>query len=64
MRQVKQELSPRERRVFIELPAIRAVLTLALPTILGQLITVIYNFADTYFVGRPKDPAMVAAIAI
>ena len=41
VRQVKQELSPRERRVFVELPAIRAVLTLALPTIFGLLITVI-----------------------
>ena len=66
MRQVKQELSPRERRVFVELPAIRAVLTLALPTILGQLITVIYNFADTYIAakdfadfGDPDDPYKV-----
>lgn len=36
----------------------------AVPTILSQLITLIYNLADTYFVGQTNDPAQVAALAL
>lgn len=45
-------------------PVVSAVFTLALPTILSQIITIIYNFADTYFVGRTENPAAVAAISV
>lgn len=61
---MQQELSEREREIFVEIPPTHAVLTLALPTIISQVITVIYNLADTYFVGRTNNPNMVAAIAI
>ena len=39
----------------------RAVWTLAIPTVITQLINMIYNFADTWFVGRTGNAAMVAA---
>lgn len=41
-----------------------AVMALALPTVLSQIVTIIYNFADTWFVGRTENPDAVAAISI
>ena len=42
----------------------RAVRTMAIPTVLGQLIILIYNMADTFFIGRTDNPAMVAAASL
>ncbi len=41
-----------------------AVATLAVPTIFSQIITLIYNLADTFFVGHTGDPAQVAALTL
>jgi len=42
----------------------KAVLSLAIPTVISQLITVVYNMADTFFIGQLNDPAQVAAATI
>ena len=42
----------------------KAVLSLALPTMLSMLVTVIYNLADTFFVGQTGDPNQVAAVTL
>ena len=42
----------------------RALLTMAIPTIVSQLITLIYNMADTWFIGRTNNPYMVAASSL
>ena len=36
----------------------------AIPTILSQLVTLLYNLADTFFVGHTNDPAQVAALTL
>lgn len=41
-----------------------AVAKLAVPTIVSSLVTVIYNMADTYFVGLLNDPVQTAAVTI
>lgn len=51
-------------RLFEEAPVPRAVLTLAIPTILSCLVMVIYNLADTYFVGMLNDPVENAAVTL
>lgn len=61
---MKQKLNAREQKIFVEMPAFHAVLTLAVPTVLSQIITVVYNLADTYFIGRTNNPNMVAAASI
>ena len=48
----------------LELSAPRAIAKFAIPTILSQLVTLIYNLADTFFVGRTNDPAQVAALTL
>lgn len=42
----------------------RLIVKFAVPTILSQLVTLIYNLADTYFVGQTNDPAQVAALTL
>ena len=58
------KLSPEKQRIFEELPIPRAVATMAIPTILSQIVTMIYNLADTFFIGQMQDPYMVAAISV
>lgn len=42
----------------------KAILDLALPTVVGQIILVIYNMADTFFIGRTANDAMLAAVTV
>ena len=37
---------------------------MAVPTVISQMITVLYNYADTIFIGRLEDPKQVAAITL
>lgn len=50
--------------VFEEKNTAKAVLTVAFPAMLGQLTTLIYNIADTYFVSLTKDPRQIAAVTL
>lgn len=45
-------------------PVSKAIISLAVPTVLSQLITVVYNMADTFFIGQLGDPAQVAAATL
>ena len=53
-----------EQYLFEKMPVPRAVATLAVPTIISQVVTMIYNLADTFFVGQLGDPLMVAAVSL
>lgn len=50
--------------LFENIPIPRAVAKLAVPTILSSLVMVIYNLADTYFVGMINDPIQNAAVTL
>jgi len=50
--------------LFESMPVGRALLTMAIPTIISQLITMIYNLADTFFIGMSNDPYKVAAASL
>ena len=50
--------------LFEKLPVPRAVMKLAVPTILSSLVMVLYNLADTYFVGMLNDPIQNAGVAL
>lgn len=52
------------KELFEKMPVQKAVITLVLPTILSQIITVIYNMADTFFIGQMGDPHQVAAATL
>ena len=53
-----------KRQLFERESVPRALAIMALPTIASQLITLIYNLADTWFVGRTNDPYKVAACSL
>lgn len=50
--------------VYEEKNISKAVLRMGLPAMLGQLTTLIYNIADTFFVSLTKEPAMLAAVTL
>ncbi len=54
----------RNREIFEEYSVPRALAELALPMIFGQLIILIYNLADTFYIGRANNPLMVAGVAL
>ena len=50
--------------LFETTPVPAVLAKMALPTIMSQLITLIYNMADTWFIGRTNNPYMVAASSL
>ena len=50
--------------LFRSMPVAQAILTLAVPTVVSQIITIIYNMADTFFIGQLGDPKQVAAATL
>ncbi len=50
--------------VFEEKNISKAIMRMGLPAMLGQLTTLIYNIADTFFVSLTKEPAMIAAVTL
>ena len=51
-------------KVFSDYKIPKAVATLALPSMLGMLINIIYNLADTFFVGQTGDANQVSAVSL
>ena len=54
----------RTTEIFETLPVPRAVMAMALPTIFSQIIVLIYNMADTLYLGRTNNPYMVAGASL
>lgn len=50
--------------LFETAPVSRAVLKLCIPTVLSSLVMVLYNLADTFFVGMLNDPVQNAAVTL
>ena len=52
------------RKLFEETPVPKALAAMAIPTVISQLIVLIYNMADTFYIGRTNNPYMVAGAAL
>ncbi len=50
--------------LFETAPIPKAVMSLAVPTVLSMIVTVLYNMVDTFFVGQTGDPNQMAAVSI
>lgn len=57
----KQE---KRNQIFSSYPIPKAVASLAVPCVLSSLVNVIYNMADTFFVGMTHDTNQVAAVSL
>lgn len=53
-----------KNELFESMHPARALAAMAVPTIASQLIILIYNLADTWFVGRTGNPYMIGGISL
>ena len=56
--------SPSREDVFERLPVPAALRKMILPAVASQLIVLIYNMADTFYVGQTNNPYMVAGTSL
>ena len=52
------------KELFESAPVPKAVAVMAIPTMISMLVVVIYNMADTFFIGQTGDPMQVAAVSL
>lgn len=50
--------------LFTTMSVVRAVAKLAIPTVISQIVVILYSLADTVFVGQISDPNQLAALSI
>ena len=53
-----------KEEMFRYAPVRTAVFQMAVPTVISSLVLVVYNMADTYFVGQTHDAYQVAAVSL
>lgn len=52
------------KKIFEDLPVASALRTMVVPAVISQLIVLIYNMADTFYVGQTGNPYMVAGTSL
>lgn len=50
--------------IFANAPVPKAVITNVIPSIVSMLMVLVYNLADTFFIGQTKNPLMVAGVSV
>ncbi len=50
--------------IFKNAPVPKAVLSNAIPSIISMIMVLVYNLADTFFIGQTKNAYMVAAVSV
>ena len=53
-----------KKALFEDVPVPKALATMAIPTIISQLINLVYNMVDAFFIGRTGNSYMVAATSL
>ena len=54
----------RNQKIFSEMPVKKVVFKMAVPSVVSSLVLVIYNMADTFFVGQTHNALQVAAVSL
>ena len=57
-------IDEKKTELFEHTSIARAVFTLSVPTVLSSLVMILYNLADTYFVGMLRDPVQNSAVTL
>ncbi len=50
--------------IFKNAPVPKAVISNIIPSIISMIMVLVYNLADTFFIGQTKNAYMVAAVSI
>lgn len=53
-----------KKELFETMPLNKAIIKLVIPNIIGSLVMILYNLADTYFVGLLNDPVQTSAVTL
>ena len=53
-----------KKELFERIPVPKALAAMAVPTIISQLINLVYNMVDAFFIGRTGNSYMVAATSL
>lgn len=53
-----------KKDLFETMPVPRALMSMAVPAIISQLISLVYNMVDAFFLGRTGNPYMLAATSL
>ena len=53
-----------ENELMSSMKVSKAVAKMAIPSVISSLVTVVYNMADTFFVGQTGDSLQVAAVSL
>lgn len=61
---MRAKFNQEQEDVFKNLPVPKALFKMILPAVASQLIVLIYNMADTFFVGQTNNPYMVAGTSL
>ncbi len=61
---MKEKTETSREEIFREYPVAKALRVMVVPSIISQLIVLIYNMADTFYVGQAHNPYMTAATAL
>ena len=57
-------ISAGKRDLFESMPVSKAIRAMALPTIISQLVNLVYSIVDTFFIGRTGNSYMMAAVTV
>lgn len=57
-------LSPEKIDLFEHMKISKAIPRLAIPTVLGTMVMILYNLADTFFVGLLNSPVQTSAVTL
>ena len=60
----KKLSSNRNEKILAEGSYTQLLVKLCIPTVVVILVMIIYNMADTYFIGQTGDPNKIAAISL
>ena len=58
------ETKEQRRQRIITAPLLPLLIRTAIPTIIGMLVTMIYNLTDTFWIGKMNNKSMTAAVGI
>ena len=53
-----------KKEIFEKAPVHKAVFSMALPTILSMIVIILYNMANTFFVGQTHNSLYVSAVSL
>lgn len=50
--------------IFENAPVSKAVFINIIPSVVSMIMVLVYNLADTFFIGQTKDPLKMAAVSL